>query len=772
MKRFRLISSIILALIMLFTITTAIFADSPDKPIKSEREVKAGAKVVLNKNTESTYKGKNKKGEQVWEAKITGLPKYNEDLITPINCSWTIKDNKFVVEDNLFDIEVQMYSTAAVITYENSNMTVDPKIHIGYKLAVPKSKVPTIVNDLYNENYRNNTLMWDYGYFKRYVRVIEGCSFEYYVFTENPKADVTIEGVAEENGFAWNRPIEAWDKNNNGIQVLENHIIKASEFNRKELVYPITIDPSPAFVSSASDGYIFSAFGGSAYWSAVHDYTGSDSSVLDLISTGATSSVGVTTDYIFIIPAYSGSITRSYLYFDTSSLGDKTITDATISLWFDNVYASIGAWTLQIQSGMPTYPHDPLQRGDWNKAYYSGSGGTLASASMTQNTYNVIDLNATGISWINQTGTTKFILREKEHDINNVSPANPSSYRANEVEYKTYEQGAGYQPILTVTYTSTAPVISSVAASNVAKTSARLNAFVNDDGGEVSEVRFGYGTTTQTAANFDSYDVLTPWISGYQTNDAPYVDASGLTGNTTYYFRCQIRNSAGTVTSTAEQTFTTTNTVSTVTGLRGFPDGDTINLNWNKADGATEYLVRFKYDGYPSTITDGVEVYTGTANTVTHENIESGKNLYYSVWGKSGTDYSVAPATLIITSGSAGASEATNNLPTEKTPGMWFLATDYTNLSNVPFLYNMINGLGNALGIPLNSFWLMFAVLIGVILAALTYVFGGHSLLGSLLVLLCCFIIGASVKIIPLWMIAFPLIGTIAAGYSRSEARG
>jgi len=70
------------------------------------------------------------------------------------------------------------------------------------------------------------------------------------------------------------------------------------------------------------------------------------------------------------------------------------------------------------------------------------------------------------------------------------------------------------QVYVEVDYT-TAPAVTTNAATYVAQTSARLNSIVTDDGGEGCDVRFGYGDETQTAANFALYDTITDWSGEY-----------------------------------------------------------------------------------------------------------------------------------------------------------------------------------------------------------------------------------------------------------------
>ena len=103
---------------------------------------------------------------------------------------------------------------------------------------------------------------------------------------------------------------------------------------------------------------------------------------------------------------------------------------------------------------MTTYPHDPLINSDYDKTYYgpAASGGQYnTSSGWSTSGYNTLNLNATGLNWINKSGETKFFLRSSR----DISVTSPSGYEY--VEYYSYEWGDGYRPQLVVTYTLPPP---------------------------------------------------------------------------------------------------------------------------------------------------------------------------------------------------------------------------------------------------------------------------------------------------------------------------
>ncbi|PNX53091.1 MAG: hypothetical protein BV458_06315 [Thermoplasmata archaeon M9B2D] len=115
-----------------------------------------------------------------------------------------------------------------------------------------------------------------------------------------------------------------------------------------------------------------------------------------------------TTSYIY----------RGFVHFNTSSLPSNAYLDnATLSLYKRTDY-STADFDITIQNGQPTYPHDPVQPGDYDKTCYLGNGGSLNTADLISG-YNAISL--TNLTWINTTGLTKLCLRSGR-DISGTAP--------------------------------------------------------------------------------------------------------------------------------------------------------------------------------------------------------------------------------------------------------------------------------------------------------------------------------------------------------------
>ena len=144
-------------------------------------------------------------------------------------------------------------------------------------------------------------------------------------------------------------------------------------------------------------------------------------------------------------------ICRGFVYFDTSSLPDTVTIDSAVLSLYGYEDHSDHDFSIVVQNGQPTYPHDPLQAGDYARTHYSGNGGSFNTQYFTTSGYNDIDLNSDGISWINKEGTTKLCLRNN----NEINGNEPYDGYFQLVNVKASEGGSG--PKLTIEYTNNPP---------------------------------------------------------------------------------------------------------------------------------------------------------------------------------------------------------------------------------------------------------------------------------------------------------------------------
>ena len=342
------------------------------------------------------------------------------------------------------------------------------------------------------------------------------------------------------------------------------------------------------------------------------------------------------------------------------------------------------------------------------------------------------------------------------------------------------------------------PDIDNKATSYIQATTARLNSLVIYDGEQPCDVRFCYGTSSgnctddalgcpTVSCNCTSYDTTTAWVlDTYTTGQTPYVDLTGLTTGTTYYYCVQIRNDMS-CRCGGELSFTTETGVVPPSDFQGIPyhrltpDLEipvcSIGLSWVKESGSTNTLIRYKLGSYPTSLTDGILVYFDDLTSVIHnsesamtlalhEGLTPGTTYYYRVWGESGGVYSADNVTLIITT--LAESEGGDALPVPTTPTGWFSTPDETVWSAFP-LYGVFNFFADSFEIPRPTFWYLLAIGLIVLAGAGIYRVSDKLLIATITVSF-LLVIGSLMKLLPMWHVA-PAIILAVAGIIVGERR-
>jgi len=306
-----------------------------------------------------------------------------------------------------------------------------------------------------------------------------------------------------------------------------------------------------------------------------------------------------------------------------------------------------------------------------------------------------------------------------------------------------------------------APTITTTAASSVTADTARLNAFLNDDGGEPCEVRFGWGTTSQSCS-IEAYDSYSAYEGAYTTGQSPFWDITGLTCNQTYYYCANATNSVG-MDSGGELTFTTANcTIGEPAYFVGDPTADTIDLTWVIGENASGTEIRYTEgcgDSCPTANTTGLALYDGMLTYTTATDLDAGTTYCFKAWGYAGSTWSTANITLCVTT--LGVSAEGDTIPAPDQPTGWFAAPDETGLVDF-MLYEPLNEMADYMGMPRPNFWLaiavIMAVLLGLVIGAAT-----KSIVWGTAALTLGMTIGWGVDLIPFWMLGMSLLFIIAA---------
>lgn len=115
-------------------------------------------------------------------------------------------------------------------------------------------------------------------------------------------------------------------------------------------------------------------------------------------------------------------ILRSYLLFDTTTLPpDKQIYSGKIHFHHGWGWVDPADFDLVLQNGQPTYPHVPIEVGDYFMGHYSGEGGRVNKSLIHDHQPFDIPLNAQGLSWIRPGDYTKLCIRTSL-DIEGINP--------------------------------------------------------------------------------------------------------------------------------------------------------------------------------------------------------------------------------------------------------------------------------------------------------------------------------------------------------------
>lgn len=105
-------------------------------------------------------------------------------------------------------------------------------------------------------------------------------------------------------------------------------------------------------------------------------------------------------------------IHRSYFFFDTSYISSYGTVNSADFKFTVSQYDEITSYSFILQkTDNSTYPHNPLQTGDFDESYYSGNLGSISNSSF--GSPSIVSLNSTGLTEVtNSLGDTfKFVLR-------------------------------------------------------------------------------------------------------------------------------------------------------------------------------------------------------------------------------------------------------------------------------------------------------------------------------------------------------------------------
>jgi hypothetical protein len=574
-------------------------------------------------------------GQYVTE--FSELPMVNADGVK-VNTTWTTRDGKnFTAGVNQFIATVAEGKVTITAINDQSDskikkdsvLTFQPQLFLGVKEIKPVANAPTLLSvDPLNPNYTNNTLVWDYGIAKRYLRLIEGGLLGSWVFNSHP---------GDRSRIKYNQTGDFTLKLGRFASGTDEEIIPKDAFDNPQSYgflpaqYPLTINDSLTFYPDAHpetatvDGRVNRDVAGST-WAQIRDGAGNNVADSDNYLTSQIQGSGAGT---------WKAISRAILLFNTAAIPDDAIISGATLTEYGLLKADPSAWALDVNVyGSTPASNTALVTGDYQQVGTTAYSTPIAYGSINTGAPgapNNFAFNAAGLAAINKTGITKLGNRNANYDVANSPPvwANSNAY----IAFHSSEMGAGYKPTLVVVYT-TSPTVTTGAASSILYTTATGSGNITATGGENSTIR-GFEWDIDSGAPYAN-DVHEHGNFG---TGAFSLSMTGLSANTTYYYRAYATNPAGTGYG-AESSFTTPPLAEF---NATYISPNQIDLDWIAPVPSNNVTIRANIGSYPPLITDGYLVYTGnlTAVSDTAFNFDDLDEVYYTAWSDNGTAWSI-----------------------------------------------------------------------------------------------------------------------------------
>ena len=169
-----------------------------------------------------------------------------------------------------------------------------------------------------------------------------------------------------------------------------------------------------------------------------------------------------------------------------------------------------------------------------------------------------------------------------------------------------------YPPLTVVTNAST----------GMEETNTTLRGYLQQHGGENCTVRFEYGINTSYGTNTSNQTKT--------RGDTFNVNISNLTKGQLYHFRTYANNSADSTTGSDKIFLTKPDEPTNLTAIA--VSSGQINLAWNKGTGTNNTYIRRKTGSYPTSVTDGTQVYNGTGTSFSNTGLSASTTYYYRAW--------------------------------------------------------------------------------------------------------------------------------------------
>ena len=252
----------------------------------------------------------------------------------------------------------------------------------------------------------------------------------------------------------YGRALQVWDSKA-GRQRLEAQLrLRNGKFYLAKLIpvsflrgaaFPVFTDATTSYYAGAGDGYILNQ---DSTWAAARGAVSGDNA---FATTGANGLNAQTAS--FVTPRYD--VYRTFIPTDTSAIDDAaSITACDVKVYVKSKLADEAISIHAVETSQASTA--TLDVADFDALSFT-DGGSQAMTGMSVNTYTTIPLNATGLTWISKTGTSKIGLITSQ-DQSNTSPG--AATKENGIIADASEAtGTSTDPYLSIT------VLDSVAAS-------------------------------------------------------------------------------------------------------------------------------------------------------------------------------------------------------------------------------------------------------------------------------------------------------------------
>jgi hypothetical protein len=129
------------------------------------------------------------------------------------------------------------------------------------------------------------------------------------------------------------------------------------------------------------------------------------------------------------------------------------------------------------------------------------------------------------------------------------------------------------------------------------------------------------------------YNLQTPTEEDYEKEHE--ITLKNLSPGTRYNFTIHLKTVRSKISETRSYSFTTLPDIKSAPNVSGFTataKSNSIQLNWQNPDKFRELILIRDTNYYPSSPTDGQEIYRGTGNSFTDTNVNSGQTYYYTIF--------------------------------------------------------------------------------------------------------------------------------------------